>query len=115
MGAGILARLRSAKRIEIYGLIIVAAAFILLATNGPIRESNDVFSLETRLESILANINGVKRIDAMITRHGDEGEITGVLIVVEGMNDMRTYLEIQSAVQTLLDIELSQIKIIYRE
>lgn len=115
MGAGILAKLRNARRIEIYCLIIIAAAFILLASNGQVHENNEAFSLEARLENILASINGVKNVDAMITQHADEGEIIGVLIVAEGMNGMNTYLEIQSAVKTLLNIELSQIKIIYRE
>lgn len=113
MNSGIIARLRGVKRIEIYGLIIIASVVILVALNGQTDGNDKGSSLEARLEGILSCVDNVKNVKAMITQT-DAGDIIGVLVVAEGNKDLKTYLEIQSAIRTLLDVELSQIRIIQR-
>jgi len=111
MNSGIIARFRGARRIEIYILFIISAIIILLALNGETGQRNDKLEIEKRLEAILSDINGVEKINVMITRQEDE-KVVGVLIVTRGIDRIQTQLEIQNAVKTLLDVELSKIKII---
>ena len=42
-------------------------------------------------------------------------EITGVVIVARGMENMKTRINVQNAVQILLNVELSRIEIIERK
>jgi hypothetical protein len=67
--------------------------------------------LEARVERILQRIEGAGRVSAMITQ-GEDGAVTGVLIVAEGLSDMQTYLRLQRAVSALLDVVPERIEII---
>lgn len=105
-------RLRGARRIEIFAAVALVSALALLGlgglrTDGP----SDRPALETRLEAMLSEIEGAGRVRVMITE-ADSGEIVGAVVVARELRDMRAYLDVQSAVRTLLDIELSQIRII---
>lgn len=78
--------------------------------------------LEQRLSDILSKINGVGKVNVLIT-YADEtyvssGDSTtfsakpqGVIIIAEGAEDLEVRIKIQQAVQTALGIEAHQIKI----
>ena len=77
--------------------------------------------LETKLESLLSNVEGVGKIQVMLMtgvsqNTGDfynskEVEITGVLIAAQGADDPVTVQNIQQAVMALFQIEAHKIKI----
>lgn len=75
--------------------------------------------LETKLESILENTEGVGKVQVLLmTGEGKQGfygtentEVTGVLIAAEGADDSVTVQNIQQAVMALFQIEAHKIKI----
>ena len=101
--------LHSARKIEIFLLIAAAAIAALIFISG----DNDTTGndLEIRTEEILECIGGVGKTKVVINSTA-EGEIKGVLIVAEGAGSIRTYLEMQKAVSTLLGIDINNIEII---
>ena len=109
----ILEGVRSARRIELYAGIVVAAVLALLllnASNGR-QADNGGTGLEARLERIISRIDGAGPVCAMITQD-DHGQIIGVVIVAEQLNSVRSYLNLQNAAATLLDVEVDRIEII---
>ena len=108
-----LEKLRGARRIEYFIAIVILALLALQWMNTASVPVEGKSELETRLEDILERIDGTGKVSAMITQRED-GSITGVLVVAEDMEDMQTYLNVHNAVKTLLDVELSQIRIIGR-
>lgn len=114
MANGFIEKLRGARKIEVFAAIVVIALLALQWMNtAAISPSGEKSELEVRLESILTQIEGAGRVDAMITQQ-ENGVVTGALIVAEGADDIKTYLNLQNAVKTLLNIDLSQIRIINR-
>ena len=106
-------RLRAARFMEV-GLLIVALAILgLMMLNAGSNAREDVrgTSLEIRLARLLQQIDGVGRVNVMIAQD-DDGAVTGVVIVAGGLSDVRTCLEIESAVQALLGVDLDHIRII---
>ena len=104
--------LRGARRIGLYAALVGLALLALICLrNLPSTPHAEKTALETRLERILVQLEGVDEVSAMVTE-SDEGTVTGVVIVAEGLKDVRAYLQIQRAVQTLLDIDCSRISII---
>lgn len=75
--------------------------------------------LETKLESILENTEGVGKVQVLLmTGEGKQGfygtestEVTGVLIAAEGADNSVTVQNIQQAVMALFQIEAHKIKI----
>ena len=63
------------------------------------------------MERILQRIEGAGRVSAMITQ-GEDGAVTGAVIVAEGLSDVQTYLRVQRAVSALLNVEAAKIEII---
>ena len=109
---GLLARLRGARGIELFAAIALAALVgLLLMGVGPGSTGSSKTALESRMEDILERVEGAGHVSAMITQ-SEDGGVTGVLIVVEKLEDMRTYLRLQRAVATLLDVEIDRIEII---
>ena len=107
----LLERLRGARRIEWFAALALAAllALMLLRLEGGGGEAGT--PLEKRVERILRRVEGAGRVSAMITQ-GEDGVVTGAVIVAEGLSDMQTYLRIQRAVSALLDVEAENIEII---
>lgn len=104
-----LAEIKGARRIEWF-LLIAAAAALLLVSFGETDESSKLRTEhEKRLISVLSGIEGAGHVDAMIS---EANEHTGVLIIAEGAEDLRVYLNLQRAAKTLLDVELADIEII---
>ena len=107
-------RLRGARCIELVAALVLAALLALMllsGSNGP-REALKT-PLETRLERILSRIEGVGRVSAMITEDAD-GNVAGVLIVADGLEDVSAYLRVQRAVLSLLETEADRVEIIGR-
>lgn len=107
-----LEELKGARKIEWFLLIAAVAALFLSGLDN----SDDKASLRTeserRLISVLQSIDGIGTVDAMIVENNAESR---VLIIAEGVEDVGVYLNIQRAVQTLCDIELSSIEIVPHE
>ena len=104
--------LRGARRIEWFAALAVAAllALMLLGFGGGSGGEAGT-PLELRVERILGRIEGAGRVSVMITQ-GEDGAATGAVIVAEGLSDMQTYLRLQRAVATLLDLAPERIEII---
>lgn len=111
----LLESLRRARHIEWFALIAVAALVCGLWLNADIgtrdAERAEKTALELRLESLLSHIEGSGKVSVMITTKED-GTAEGAVVVVDAHGSIRAMLEMQSAVQTLLNIELSRIRII---
>ena len=101
---------RGARRFEWFAALALAALLALMLLNhGGDGETGT--PLELRVERVLQHIEGAGRVSAMITQ-GEDGAVTGVLIVAEGLSDMQTYLRLQRAVSALLDVVPERIEII---
>lgn len=107
---GLTEKLRGARRIEWFAAVVLLALLALLLLNGAERPSDGRTALERRVERILSRIDGVGGVSAMINE--EDGAVTGAVIVADGLSDVREYLELQGAVATLLDIDLSKIRIV---
>jgi hypothetical protein len=115
----LLERLRGARGIEWFAALALAALLALMllrpgSGDGVRREASPLgpgTPLEARVERILQCIEGAGRVSAMITQ-GEDGAVTGAVIVAEGLSDVQTYLRLQRAVSALLDVEADRIEII---
>ena len=106
-------RLRGARRIELFAALALAALLALMLIDfdrsGDAGEPRT--ELESRMERVLQRIEGAGRVSTMIAQD-DNGAVTGVLVVADGLSDMLTYLRLQRAVSALLDVEADRIEII---
>ncbi len=115
MATRILEKFRGTRRIELYAVIVVLSALALLGLRGITPSASpQKTQLEQRLETILSRIDGTGRVSVMVSEDVG-GSATGVMVVADGLSDLSTYLRIQRAVSTLLDIETSRISIIGRD
>ena len=108
------AHLKGARRIELFAGIAVLACLALLlmrASGGSERPDHGRTALESRLEAILGKIEGVGAVSVMVSE-GEDGRARGAVIVSDGLDSVRAYLQIQSAVRALLELESGQISII---
>lgn len=102
-----------ARRIEwvIIIMLIMLVAMFLMDGEGAFQENT---TLEGRLEHVLNAIDGVEDPRVMVSCRED-GSTQGVVVVAGGVSQMRPRLKVQSAIQTLLNVEVSQIEIIDRK
>ena len=105
--------LRAARHIELLILIVLLAALALFMLGGARREPAGGTDVEARLERLLKRIEGVEDVDVMITL-GDDDRPAGAAVVSDRPLTVRATLEIQSAIQALLDIDLNRIRVIGR-
>ena len=107
------ARLRGARHIELFAVMVGLALMLLTLSNGvkPYAADAGKSELEQRLERLLGSMEGVDGVSAMVTQ-GEDGEVWGAVIVAEGAFGVRTSLELQAAVQTLLNVDADRIRII---
>lgn len=103
----ILEELKGARRIEWF--LAVAAVAILLLTQCAGSDSAARYRTdeESRLISVLQKIDGVGRVDVMIS-----ADALGVLVVADGADQLAVCLRIQYVVQTLLGCEASDVEIV---
>ncbi len=105
--------LRGARKVEYLALILLIALAILFWTQnqGKNAENGAVSTaLERRMESTLSQVAGAGDVRVMIAQT-EAGNVTGVLIVAEGADDMRVYLALADAAKTLLGVDAKDIEI----
>lgn len=86
-------------------VLIAAVYFINQSKKGPASATSNVnkTTTEVKLASILNSIDGVGATDVMINEN--QGEISGVVIVCEGADNIMTRNNILNAVSTALNID----------
>ena len=113
MALGFAERYRGARHIEWFAMIALVALAVLLMTGRTRTEAKTPpkSDTEARLEQMLSQLSGVEAVSVMIAQN-DQGKATGVLVTARSIRDIRTYLQIQQAVATLLDVEIDRIEIV---
>ena len=103
--------LRGARGLWLFALAVLLAA-LLLALPGVGRPAPEgETALERRLAELLGQIDGVGKVHVMIS--GDDAP-EGVVVICDRLESVRALLELQSAVQALLDVDADRIRIIGR-
>ncbi|MBE5790768.1 MAG: hypothetical protein E7322_01255 [Clostridiales bacterium] len=93
-----------------WALMGIFALLCLLLISGR-KETDDMGTdIEKRMERVIEKMEGVKDCDVMIIDEGNE--ITGVLIVCEGAEDISVRIRVQNAAKTLLNIENCKISVV---
>lgn len=110
---GFFKKIKSIKNIRIIAAIFIIAVALLIYSsvatkNATATTSSDVTSTEmdedeTRLASILQTLEGVGRVETMITREDDR--IVGILVIAEGAEDIAVRLRLLSAVTTAMGVD----------
>jgi len=93
-------------------LVTALAAILILAFMRENASGSDAENtpLETRLQGVLSQIEGVGRVRTMVRE--TDTQITGVLIVCEGAETLSVRLRVQEAAKTLLGIENEKISVV---
>ena len=103
--------LRAARYLEWFLLVALLSLMGLMLLNHSGDSPSGKLPEEARLERLLERIDGVGDVDVMIATDND-GKPTAAAVVANGMDDIGTRLQIQSAIQALLNIDLSRIRVI---
>ena len=103
--------LRRPEIIIAFALICVLAVVML---NGNQSDSGGMTDYERRMCAVLSDIDGAGRVRVMIAEDAD-GKCTGVLVVSDGVQNLKTYLTIQRAVRALTGIDAERIEIVRGE
>ncbi len=107
-------KLKSIKHIEIIIAVIFAVIVLLiyLSSVNPVKrtQSSASTNLETRLESILSDIEGAGNVSVLI--NNTDNQIDGVIIVASGADNVFVKMNILKAVETVLKIPTAQIEIL---
>ena len=106
-------KLRGVKNIKLIATaFILAAALLIYSTvagavserRGDAETAAVMNDEEQRLAAVLSGIDGAGSVETMISR-GTEGEITGVLVIAEGAEDITVMLRLMSAAATALGVD----------
>ena len=113
-GSALLKKIKGIKNIRLIAAIFIIAMALLIyssvATNNAVRDASGTESAygmdqeESRLASVLEGLEGVGRVQTMITRGGDD-EIVGVIVIAEGAEDIGVRLRLLSAVTTAMGVD----------
>lgn len=113
-GSALLKKIKGIKNIRLIAAIFIIAVALLIyssvATNNAVRDASGTESAygmdqeESRLASVLEGLEGVGRVQTMITRGGDD-EIIGVIVIAEGAEDIGVRLRLLSAVTTAMGVD----------
>ena len=103
------------KKIGAGGLAALAAILILCLLLFSEKEENTRIKTEKemRLERAIEKIEGAGEADVLVMEEG--GNVVGVLIVAEGADDIAVRLRLQTAVQTLLNVDNDKISVVPME
>ncbi|MBP3506454.1 MAG: hypothetical protein J6K43_08655 [Lachnospiraceae bacterium] len=71
----------------------------------------DIENLEQRLQEMLEKVQGVGRVEVMITTTGEYNQIEGVVVVAEGGNTPQVRQDIVETAQALFPIAAHKIKV----
>ena len=120
--SGFFKKLKGIKNLQIIVVIfIIAVALIIYSTvmtrqnadNTETTSSSVMTADEQRLSTILSNIVGAGKVDAMITT--DDGKITGVLIIADGADDITVRLRLIDAAATALGVSKNIVNVFCRK
>ena len=113
-GSALLKKIKGIKNIRLIAAIFIIAMALLIyssvATNNAVRDASGTESAygmdqeESRLASVLEGLEGVGRVETMITR-GENDEIVGVIVIAEGAEDIGVRLSLLSAVTTAMGVD----------
>ena len=113
-GSALLKKIKGIKNIRLIAAIFIIAVALLIyssvATNNAVRDASgtesgsSMDSEESRLASVLEGLEGVGRVETMITR-GENDEIVGVIVIAEGAEDIGVRLRLLSAVTTAMGVD----------
>lgn len=103
-----LEELKGARSIEWFLAALAIAILLLTQWNGEASLSASGTEQELRVASILSRIDGVGKVEVMIS----EEDHAGVLVVAEGAGDMLVCLRLQYAIQTLMGTDTARIEIV---
>lgn len=113
-GSALLKKIKGIKNIRLIAAIFIIAVALLIyssvATNNAVRDASGTESAygmdqeESRLASVLEGLEGVGKVQTMITRGGDD-EIVGVIVIAEGAEDIGVRLRLLSAVTTAMGVD----------
>lgn len=112
--SSVLKKIRGIKNIRLIAVIfIIAVALIIYSNVAADRAAADrtagapetsMDSDESRLAGILEGLEGVGRVETMITR-GEDDEVVGIIVIAEGAEDIATRLRLLSAVTTAMGVD----------
>lgn len=112
--SSVLKKIRGIKNIRLIAAIfIIAVALIIYSNVAADRAAADrtagapetsMDSDESRLAGILEGLEGVGRVETMITRGEDDG-VVGIIVIAEGAEDIATRLRLLSAVTTAMGVD----------
>ena len=112
--SSVLKKIRGIKNIRLIAAIfIIAVALIIYSNVAADRAASDhtagapetsMDSDESRLAGILEGLEGVGRVETMITR-GEDDEVVGIIVIAEGAEDIATRLRLLSAVTTAMGVD----------
>lgn len=112
--SSVLKKIRGIKNIRLIAAIfIIAVALIIYSNVAADRAAADrtagapetsMGSDESRLAGILEGLEGVGRVETMITR-GEDDEVVGIIVIAEGAEDIATRLRLLSAVTTAMGVD----------
>ena len=100
--------LKGARGIEWFLAALTFALLLLMLWTGDHQSTAAKTAQEQRLTAILKRIDGVGKLEIMIS---DEPQ-GGILVVAEGAEDLEVCLRLQYALQTVVGIESNRIEII---
>lgn len=112
--SSVLKKIRGIKNIRLIAAIFIIAVALIIYSNvaadraaaestaGAPEASMD--SDESRLAGILEGLEGVGRVETMITR-GEDDEVVGIIVIAEGAEDIATRLRLLSAVTTAMGVD----------
>ena len=112
--SSVLKKIRGIKNIRLIAAIFIIAVALIIYSNvaadraasestaGAPETSMD--SDESRLAGILEGLEGVGRVETMITR-GEDDEVVGIIVIAEGAENIATRLRLLSAVTTAMGVD----------
>lgn len=90
-------------------LLSVAIAVFRGGDKSTEATAGQMSALEEKVSRILEEIDGVGEASVVVCE--DEDEVTGVVVVCEGANDLRVVMDIREAVAAALNTEQKSVKI----
>lgn len=113
-GSSVVKKLKGIKNIRLIAAIFIIAIALLIystvATENALGVGDGEVSSsvadpdESRLASVLRELEGVGRVETMITRD-DEERVIGVIVIAEGAEDIAVRLRLLSAVTTAMGVD----------
>ena len=112
--SSVVKKLKGIKNIRLIAAIFIIAIALLIystvATENALGVGDGEVSSsvadpdESRLASVLRELEGVGRVETMITRD-DEERVIGVIVIAEGAEDIAVRLRLLSAVTTAMGVD----------